>query len=165
MQNRREAHVLLGEGGPKIWTCSCWEKGNFILMNSNMVKPEKFGHLRFFYHFTIPLSNYKKYILFPLKSSFGSEDIEIFVFMSSPLFFPDGHCFGGWSNINLKVYDVINCLNKNLMTHFVWYLHKENNEKRYDIEILSIDRIWNKETFYEEFIQKMCTKSYSQTSF
>ena len=24
-------------------------------MNSNMVKPEKFGHLHLFYHFTIPL--------------------------------------------------------------------------------------------------------------
>ena len=52
-----------------------------------MVKPEKFGHLRFFYHFTIPLSNYKQYILFPLKSSFGSGDIEIFCIYVFPSFF------------------------------------------------------------------------------
>ena len=26
-------HVLLGEGSGKIWTCSCWEKGNFIMIN------------------------------------------------------------------------------------------------------------------------------------
>ena len=27
------ANVLLGEGGWKIWTCSCWEKDNFITIN------------------------------------------------------------------------------------------------------------------------------------
>ena len=27
-------------------------------MNSNMVKPEKFGHLYLVYHFTIPLTGY-----------------------------------------------------------------------------------------------------------
>ena len=32
LQNQREAHVLLGEGSGKIWTCSCWEKGNFIMI-------------------------------------------------------------------------------------------------------------------------------------
>ena len=26
-------------------------------MNSNMIKPEKFGHLHLVYHFTIPLTN------------------------------------------------------------------------------------------------------------
>ena len=32
------------------------------------------------------------------------------------------HCFRGWSKINLKVYGVIHCLNKNLTTHFIRYL-------------------------------------------
>ena len=33
-RNRREStHVLLGEGNGKIWTCSCIEKGNFIMIN------------------------------------------------------------------------------------------------------------------------------------
>ena len=45
--------------------------------------------------------------------------------------------------VNLKVYDVINCLSKNL-THFVWYLEKE---ERYDIENLTIDRLLNKDHF------------------
>ena len=76
-------------------------------------------------------------ILFHLKSSFCSWDIQIFVFQSSPPFFPVGHCFRGWSKINLKVY-VIHFLNKNLITHFVWYLEKG---KRNDSETLSIDRI------------------------
>ena len=44
--------------------------------------------------------------------------------------------FRGWSKINLKVHDMISCLNKNLITHFVWYLE---NEKRCDTETLSVE--------------------------
>ena len=29
----RAAQVLLGKGSRKIWTCSCWEKSNFIMIN------------------------------------------------------------------------------------------------------------------------------------
>ena len=55
-----------------------------------------------------------------------------------PFFFvPVIHCFRGWFKKNLKVYDVINCLNKNLIKHFVWNLKKQI---RCDIETLSIDR-------------------------
>ena len=48
------------------------------------------------------------------KNLFFSQDIQNFVFSSSPLFYPVGFCFRGWSKINLKVYDVVNCLNKEL---------------------------------------------------
>ena len=51
--------------------------------------------------------------------------------------------------------DVINCLNKNFITHFVWYLKKE---KQYDIETLVIDTVSNKEHFYGKIMQKMCIK-------
>ena len=71
------------------------------------------------------------FFLFHLKSYFCSQDIQIFLFPSPPLFLPISHCFRGWLKINLKVYDIINCLNKNLIMYFVWYLEKE---KRYDIE-------------------------------
>ena len=56
---------------------------------------------------------------------FSSQDIQIFVFLSCPLFLLVKHCFRGWSNINLKVYDIINCLNKKLITRFVWYFGME----------------------------------------
>ena len=46
----------------------------------------------------------------------------IFVFSS---FLPVGHCIRRWSKIKLKANDIINCLNKNLITHFVWYLRKK----------------------------------------
>ena len=36
------------------------------------------------------------------------------------------------------------------MTHFIWY----------DVEILSIDRVIDKENFYGKKMQKMCTKRY-----
>ena len=58
--------------------------------------------------------------------------------------------FQGWP------YDIINCLNKNLITHFFLYLGKE---KRYGIETVSIDRVLNKEHFYGKIMQEMCTKS------
>ena len=89
-------------------------------------------------------------------SSFRSWDIQIFVFLSALIFLSVSHCVRGCLKINLKVYDVINCLNKNLITHCVWYLGKE---KRSDIETLSIDKVLNKEHFYDKIMQKMCTKS------
>ena len=61
-------------------------------------------------------------------------------------FFPVSHCFRGWFKRNLKVYDVINCLNKNWMTHFVSYLEKEI---RCDIETLPIDSVK-----YKTFLRK-----------
>ena len=89
------------------------------------------------------------------KKLFRSGNIHFFVLLLSSLFFPVNHCFRGWSDKNLNVYDVINSLIKNLITHFVWYLEKK---KRYDIETLSIDRVLNKERFYGKIMQKICTK-------
>ena len=96
-----------------------------------------------FFHQMIAIQKLKIF-LFDLRSSFRSRDIQIFVYSSSPLFFPVSHCFRSWFKKNIKVYDVIYCLNKNL-THFVWYLEKEIS---YDIETLSIDRVLNKEHFF-----------------
>ena len=83
--------------------------------------------------------------VFHLKSFFGCREIQIFVFPSSLLSHPVSHCLGGWSKINLKVCDTIKCLNKNLITHFAWYLGKG---KRYDIETLPIDRVLKKSLFF-----------------
>ena len=106
----------------------------------------------FIFHQIIALQKLWK-MFFHLKRSFHSRD---FVFPCSPLFLPVSHWFRGWSKINLKVYDVIICLTKNLITHFVWYLEKE---RRYDIETLFIDRVLNKKHFYGKIMPKTCTKS------
>ena len=98
----------------------------------------------------------KNVFLFHLKSSFRSPDIQIFVIRSSLFFPPVTHCFGGSLKINLKFDDVITCLNKNLITHFVLYLEKE---RRYEIETLYIDGVLNKEHFNGKFVQKnVCQK-------
>ena len=109
----------------------------------------------FIFHQSIALKNYEKCFLFNLKSSFCSWDIQIFVFSSSPLFFPVSHCFRRWSKKNLKIYDVINSVNKNLITHFVLYLQKE---VRYDIETLSIDKELNKEYLWKNHAENMHQK-------
>ena len=103
-----------------------------------------------------PFKSYEKCFLFHLKSPFCSRDIQVFVFPSSHLFLLVSHCGRGCLKRNLIVYDVINCLNKNFITHFVWYLGKE---ERYDIETLCIYRVLNQWYFYGKIIQKMCTKS------
>ena len=105
----------------------------------------------YFFNKWWPFRNYEKCLLFHRKRSFRTRDIQIFVFPSSPLFLPVGHCFRGW--LNMKV---INCLNENLITHFVWYLEKEN---RYDFETFSVDRIRNKKYFYGKIMQKIFTKN------
>ena len=56
----------------------------------------------------------KKLFLFSRYSNFC-----IFIFLCFSLV---SHCFRGWSKKNLKAYDVISCLNKNLIIHFVSYL-------------------------------------------
>ena len=83
--------------------------------------------------------------------------LEIFKYLYChlPLFLSVSHCLRAWFKINRKVYDVINCLNKNL-THFVWYLEKE---KRYDVETLTIHTLLNEGHFYGKIMMKMCTKS------
>ena len=112
--------------------------------------------LKFYFLPNYSPSKTVKNIISSKKLSFRSRDIQIFVFPASTFYLPVSHCFKGCSKINLKVYDVINCLNMNLITHFVWYLEKE---KRYDIETLSIDRVLNKEHFYGKIMQKIWTKS------
>ena len=125
---------------PSLRRYICREKGwvrsfSFHFVFLKLVSAAIFHQIFIFDHM-IALQKLWKMLLFHLKSSFHSQDIQFFVFLSFPLFLPVGHCFRGWSKINLKVYDVINCLNKNLITYFVWYLEKEI---RCDIETLAID--------------------------
>ena len=109
------------------------------------------------FHQMIALQKLWKMLFISSKKLFCSCDIHFFVFLSFPLFLPVTHCFGGWSKINLKVHDIISCLNKNPITHFVWYPQKE---KRYEIETLSIDKY----QIMNIFIEKSCRKCAAKVS-
>ena len=105
----------------------------------------------------VTLQNFWKMFFFSSKKLFSLLRLFKFlyyIFLS--LFFLVSHCCGAWSKINLKVYDIINCLNKNFIRQFVWYLEKE---KRYDIQTLSINIVLNKENFIWKVMQKIWTKS------
>ena len=114
-----------------------------------------------FFHQMIAHKWLQKLFFISSKKSFSFSRYSIFYISFSPLF-PVGHWFRGWSKVNPKVCDVINFLNKNLIPHFLWYLGRE---PMYAIKTLAIDRVLNKEHFYEKIMQKMCTKSWSQTTF
>ena len=110
----------------------------------------------FIFHQIIALQKlWKMFFYFIWKALFFLEIFKFLYFRLHLFFFSVSHCFRGWSKKNLKVYDVINCLN-NVITQFVWYLEKEI---RCDIETLSIDIELNKERFCGIIMQKMCTKS------
>ena len=152
-----ESTALLKPLKPGSWLPAFYAKPrSWLLAPSQLKLVSPIFYQIFIFHQMIAFKNYEKCFLFHLKSSFRSPDIQMFVFPSSPLFSPVSHYFGGWSKKNLKVYDNINCLNKKLITHFVRHLEKKI---RCDIETLFIDRELNKEHFYENTMQKMCTKS------
>ena len=57
-------HVLLGDGRGKNLDMFLLRKGSFKwLLNSDMVKPEKFGYLHLIYHFTVPPKEWVIWIL------------------------------------------------------------------------------------------------------
>ena len=133
-----------------IWVTSFWLYGNISFIKACVC------YFVSNFYFLPNDSPSKTMFSFHLKSSFGSLDIEIFVFWPSPLFFPVSHCFRGRSKKNLKVYVVINCLNNNWITHFIWYLEKEIT---CDIETLPIDR-----EIRNIFMNKSCRKWTSKPS-
>ena len=116
----------------------------------------------FIFHQMIALQKLWKMFFISSKKLFLFSRYSIFCIFVFLFFFPVSHCLRGWSKKNLKIYNVINCLNKNLTTHFVRYLEEET---RRDVETLSIDRELNKEHFYGKVMQKMRTKSQPQSPF
>ena len=115
-----------------------------------------------FSHQMIALSKPWKMFFISSKKLFSFSRYSDFYISVFDSFFPVSHCFRDWSKINLEIYYLINCLRKKIITYFLWYLEKE---KRFDIETLSIDRVLNKDYFYGKILQKICSKSYSQTPF
>ena len=110
--------------------------------------------LFFFFRQIIALiKNYEKLFLFYLlKAFFVLKIFQFFLFLS----FSFSSCqplkmiIKKMIKLNLKIYDVINWLYKNLKTHLVWYLEKESGS---DIETWSIDRVLNKRHYMGRYTE------------
>ena len=157
-----------------FWIKNCclltWNLANILITKKNFQRSNKnflnvTWHLKFvsatlyqifIFHQMIALQKLRKMVFISSKKLFSFSRYSNFCMFLFPLFFPVSHCFIGWFKENLKVHDVINCLNKNLITHYAWYLKKKI---RCDIETLSIDIVLNPEHFNGKIMQKMCTKS------
>ena len=98
-----------------------------------------------FFHQMIALQKLWKMLFISSKKLFLFSRYSFFCISVLPSFSTYRSLLWKVIKINLKVHDVISCLNKNSISHFVWYPEKE---KRYGIEILSIDRVSNKEHYY-----------------
>ena len=68
----------------------------------------------FIFHQMITFQKLWKMFFISSKKLFSFTRYSNFCIPSSPLLLLVSHCFRAWSKIHLKVYDVINCLNKNL---------------------------------------------------
>ena len=93
----------------------CFVSVIFIFM---LIKACIFYHF-FIFHQRIALQKLLKMFFVSSKKLIWFSRYSNFCIFIFPSFFPVGHCFRGLSSKNLKVYDVINCLNKNLITPFV----------------------------------------------
>ena len=120
--------------GNKGWICNlkgtiiyhvmtCTKTYQKVLQYSDMLNKACVRHFLFF-HQMRALQKLREMISIPSKKFISFLRYLNFCIPVLPSF----------SLCRLLLYDVINCLNKNSITHFVSYLEKE---KRYDIEILS----------------------------
>ena len=74
----------------------------------------------FIFHQMIALQKLWKMFFISSKNLFSFLQYSNFcIFVLSSHFFPISHCFKGWFKKNLKVYDIIQCLHNNLITHYV----------------------------------------------
>ena len=114
-------------------------------------------------HQMIALQKLWKMLFISSKKLFSFLRYLNFAFPSFPLFLPVNHCFRGWLKINLKVCDIINCLNKNLVTHFFFDILRR--KKGITLKLYPLVRVLNKEHFYWKIMKKICTRGYSQNPF
>ena len=134
-----------------------WHKKHFSSFLKVSESPRIVSDLR------VCLNNYKKMLFISSKKLFLFVIYSYFHISKFLSIFPVSHWPRGRFKINLdkvqdKVYDVSICLNKKLITHFVWYIEKK---KRYDIETLSIDRVLHNQNI---FMEKSCRNDAAKAS-
>ena len=85
--------------------------------------------------------------------------LKIFTF---PFFFSLSATALAWSKINLQVYDVISCLNKYLIAHFVWYLEEE---KTMMLKLCPLIEYYIRNIFMEKSCRKYAPKASPRSFF
>ena len=104
-----------------VQTVSLWCKTTLSLYHTPLLKLVSTIFLKkIIFHYMIALQKLWKMFFISSKKLFSFLRYSNFFIPSSPFFVLVSHCFRAWSKINFKVYDVINCLDKNLITHCVW---------------------------------------------
>ena len=91
------------------------------------------------------------------KELFSFPRHSIFVFPTSIHFLPVSHWLRGWFKINRKVFDVSIFLNKNVITHFVWYLKKE--KKDITLNLCQLIEFYVKNIFMEKSCRNYVPKA------
>ena len=109
----------------------------------------------FIFHHMIALQKLWEMFISP-KKLFLFSRYSNFCNLSSPILSLSATALEVDSRKILKVYDVVNGLNKNLVTHYVWYLEKEI---RLDIETLPIDRVLNRTFLWKKSFRKYTPKA------
>ena len=128
--NVLKIHVLNIDENYLTWQLSC--KFSYTLKPVSAI-----FYQIFIFHQMIALQKLWKMFFISSKKLFSFSRYSNFCIFVFPSCSPVSHCFRDWCEKNLKVYDVINFLNKNVIAHFVLYLETEIS---CDIETLSIDR-------------------------
>ena len=106
----------------------------------------------FIFHQMIAIQKLWKIIFVSSKKALFVLEIFKFLYICPSLFFALSAIALEIDSRKMLVYDVVNCLNKNLNTHYVWYLEKEI---RCDIGTLSIDRAFLWKNHAENVHQKL----------
>ena len=96
----------------------------------------------FIFHQMAALQKLWKMFSISFQNPFSSWDFQKIFYL------PGSHFLKSWSKINLKFYDVFNCLKKNF-----------RRTQRYDIEPLAIDTVLDKEHFIEKSYRKWAPKA------
>ena len=115
-----------------------------------------------FFFFSANDSSYKiwKILFISFKCVFRSQDSQIFVFPSCPLFSFVSHCLTRWLKINSSLWRQQKLpaasLNNNIKIHIVWYLEKQTSS---DIETWSTDRVLRNIS-----MEKVCRKCESKVN-
>ena len=105
----------------KQYTVNCLQKASICMIYYIFKACVRYFLLNFYFSPNDnPSKTMKNVFYFIKKALFVLNILKFLYFRLLLFFFFVCHCLRGWSKKNLKIYDIINCLNKNLITHILF---------------------------------------------